>query len=683
MAKIKIFLGDLVHSYQKTSTWTFPLNVGYIAAYTNKIFGNQVEVEIFKRPELLIEAIQTENPALVALSFCTWNDRLNRRVMQIAKQNDKSCFTVGGGYNITSLNMTEPRLRTFFELHADCDAYVFNQGELGFAALVEKFLVSDCDIRKFKQSATAGCITNCLREDDTILTGEKLETIKDLDEIPSPYLTGLFDKFFAEPMIPLLETNRSCPYRCSFCAWGIGTEKLTKFSLQRVLDEVEYFSKRTTKSNSMHICDANFSILPRDIEIAKKIAACSREYGFPGYVHCHWNKAKPDQVFAVGKELKGLSNIGSSYQSINKETLKAIGRTNLPLEKMAELSKSVNGTSSSLYTELILGLPEETRETHIEANKVLMDMGAEVMNYNFFLIPGTASETDENRRKYVRKSRFRLIDNAWGIYAGEKVFESQEIVLETPTMSEKDIKDFRFIHFLTQFMWGKKWYFDFLQLQRSFDIHPFDFIIGLYEQFRNTRQKKINEVVERFDADHSLEDFATHDAMADYWSDEENFKKLTSGSFGKLNFFYTVYILTECHDEFNEFLLDYCQTLSKGFDSEKADQYIRQCRDLIKFTRLVMVQLNENFSLEDKLAEQFEFDILRWKNARYSGPLPRGENAVYDFYLPENRRAWLKTQYNLYLHKNFDHKYPFRKMAEFGSPNHFMYNVRTSKTASC
>ena len=55
------------------------------------------------------------------------------------------------------------------------------------------------------------------------------DNINDLNEIPSPYLNGMLDEFFEDRWMPVLETNRSCPYRCTFCAWGIGTQKLKKF----------------------------------------------------------------------------------------------------------------------------------------------------------------------------------------------------------------------------------------------------------------------------------------------------------------------------------------------------------------------------------------------------------------------------------------------------------------------
>ena len=61
-------------------------------------------------------------------------------------------------------------------------------------------------------------------------------------------------------------------------------------------------------------------------------------------------------------------------------------------------------------------------------------------------------DTGVSRAAYFRRTGWRLHDNAFGIYDGVKVFEGQEVVLETNTMSMKDLRSFRFIHFLIQFM---------------------------------------------------------------------------------------------------------------------------------------------------------------------------------------------------------------------------------------
>ena len=42
--KVRIFFGDLVHTWEKTSMWVAPLNVGLIGAYAKKVFGDEIEV---------------------------------------------------------------------------------------------------------------------------------------------------------------------------------------------------------------------------------------------------------------------------------------------------------------------------------------------------------------------------------------------------------------------------------------------------------------------------------------------------------------------------------------------------------------------------------------------------------------------------------------------------------------
>ena len=54
----------------------------------------------------------------------------------------------------------------------------------------------------------------------SIIHGDLLPQLKNLDEIPSPYLTGLCDKLLAENFIPMVETKRGCPFKCTFCESG-------------------------------------------------------------------------------------------------------------------------------------------------------------------------------------------------------------------------------------------------------------------------------------------------------------------------------------------------------------------------------------------------------------------------------------------------------------------------------
>ena len=84
-----------------------------------------------------------------------------------------------------------------------------------------------------------------LRREAVVITRGETDRITDVDSIPSPYLTGLFDSFAAGPgRAAMIETNRGCPYGCTFCDWGSATlSRVRKFDLQRVFDELEWAAK--------------------------------------------------------------------------------------------------------------------------------------------------------------------------------------------------------------------------------------------------------------------------------------------------------------------------------------------------------------------------------------------------------------------------------------------------------
>ena len=78
----------------------------------------------------------------------------------------------------------------------------------------------------------------------------------------------------------ILETNRGCPYGCTFCDWGSATQsRIRKFDLDRVFAELEWCA--THKVHQVFLADANFGIFERDVEIAEKVAELKLEHGYP------------------------------------------------------------------------------------------------------------------------------------------------------------------------------------------------------------------------------------------------------------------------------------------------------------------------------------------------------------------------------------------------------------------
>lgn len=341
MEKIKIFMGDMVHNLTGEYQYTFPLGVGLIGEYVKKHYPQEIEIRYFKSPELVIEAIRAENPDIVGLSYYIWNNNLNNLVFDIAKRHNPNILTIGGGPNITNLNCHQKGLQRFFAMARNCDVYVLNQGENGFLQIINEYIKLNKNTSRIKQKNIPGCFVNTSIPGNGILIGSPLEYINELDEIPSPYLSGAFDEFFEYTYIPIIETNRSCPYRCTYCAWGIGTKQLTYYSTDRVKAEIEYIAERCKNAGFIWVCDANFSILKRDEEIAEKFYECYVKYHFPAHVMVQWNKSKPQRIVDIAKKFRGLADVVQSFQSIHEPTLKAIKRRNLSVETVKEITKEL------------------------------------------------------------------------------------------------------------------------------------------------------------------------------------------------------------------------------------------------------------------------------------------------------------------------------------------------------
>ena len=88
-------------------------------------------------------------------------------------------------------------------------------------------------------------------------------------------------------------------------------------------------------------------------------------------------------LFNLAVEENNISVINDSLKSIeelkkDKELLKSTVTSHQ--NKLKEI-----GIGEKSFTELIVGLPDETRESHIYANRKLIDLGFEVWNY-FLLV---------------------------------------------------------------------------------------------------------------------------------------------------------------------------------------------------------------------------------------------------------------------------------------------------------
>src|SRR5262249_13918263 len=139
---------------------------------------------------------------------------------------------------------------TFLRKERHVDYVVKGEGETALVDLLVALAHGDAKTRPLSSISTL--------DGDRFVQHPIRERTRDLDEFPSPYLTGMFDSLRPEKWpSATIESNRGCPYGCTFCDWGAATlQKIRTFSLERVRAEVTWLAER--KVPAMWIADANF-----------------------------------------------------------------------------------------------------------------------------------------------------------------------------------------------------------------------------------------------------------------------------------------------------------------------------------------------------------------------------------------------------------------------------------------
>lgn len=671
--KMDIVLCDLFHNYIGMGTYTFPLNIGYVGAYAKKFFKQDINLKLFKFADHFIEHIKKERPDVVGFSHYTWNVDLNLKISRILKRLYPDVITIFGGPNI---DFCEAGIRRFFQHNPHADFYIPFQGEMPFVTLLGK-IIADNNIDNLKSQPIPGSLFY-RGSSDNIIIGEQLPRLKKPDEVPSPYLTGLLDEFFEMKLIPIIETNRGCPYTCTYCAQGFSSQNTMEFfSIDRVKEEVNYIAARVSYTNLLMIADSNFGIHRHDYELALFFKELREKNNYPRKFHFNWAKKNP-KIFELGKILQGSSYLIISVQSLDPIALKNIRRVNVDMKTFRKNITEVNEAGGISATEIILGLPGETKQSHLDSLRQLFDWNVSfIVPYNLILLEGTEMSLRQ-RAEFGLQTKFRLSDGCFGIYDSEYVFDVEEGVIGTDSMSQDDLLWFRKIHWLIWFMWNQRMYYDLMKLFQTYGINPLDFILAV----RNTIDKATGQlgiVSHDFDNDTISEWFVSPEALSEYFSKSDNFSQLCDGKLsGKINLKYQWRVLLECHKQFSAVVYETALELRNVYSLDISNDLLAQ---MVTFLDLSILDFTVDLSeLGKERTQSFTYDFLSWRNGNFKNPIQSyfvKDGIHYKFHLPVLQKQALDKIIKQYSHKNKLATY--RKMGDYMSFTDLFYSVQVDE----
>jgi radical SAM superfamily enzyme YgiQ (UPF0313 family) len=336
------------------STPVLPLAAGCLVATARKdpeLAAASYAIELERRPiDRAVEALAGAD--VLGFSLYPWNAAYALAVAAAARDAYPGALIVAGG---PSIPRRPERARRYLDAHPELDVLVFSEGELAFREL----------LRARQRGAAFDHIAGlAIRGAPEHTVTAPPERVLDFRETGSPYLDGTFDELYARHRdkftMVLCETNRGCPFSCTFCDWSL-TKKVVEVPLERVHAELAWVAAHGFRH--LMLSDANFGIRPRDADLARHLVALKRTTGTPTSFYFYLTKndhARNLETIDILQEGGIGTWVGLAVQDFDDGVLEAVKRDNIQTGEAQKLRAICGERGIPTFNELILGLPGQT-----------------------------------------------------------------------------------------------------------------------------------------------------------------------------------------------------------------------------------------------------------------------------------------------------------------------------------
>ena len=471
--KTKVGLVQINNSFSGQNY--FPYSVGILQAYAQTHVKNVERYEfllpVYLRTDVEDTTRKLEGSKIIFFSSYVWNIRMSLAIAEKIKRNKPETIIIFGGPQVPD------RIEGFLQKYPFIDVACHGEGEQVFSKLLE-WGVEGMRKKDFGDIPSISYLNN----NGQVVTHARIQRIKDIEEIPSPYLSGIFMPLIKanpqEKWIVMWETNRGCPFSCAFCDWGSATQsRVYQFGLERIYKEIEWFANHNIEF--IFCADANFGMLPRDYDIISCLVETKKKYGYPRALSIQNTKNATERAYKVQKLLSdsGLNKgVTISFQSVDPTTLDYIKRDNISTESYQELQRRFTQDGVETYSDIILGLPGETYESFCNGVASIIENGQHnrIQFNNLSILPNAAMGDPEYQKEHGMITVESKIVNVHGSLEAvhNEIFEMQELVIATKTCPKEDwIKVRVFSWMVNLFYFNKTLQIPLLLLHKNFNIN--------------------------------------------------------------------------------------------------------------------------------------------------------------------------------------------------------------------
>ena len=335
---------------------------------------------VTKFDDTLAELVKL-SPRVVAFSCYLWNVEVSIRLATLVKRMLPGALVVLGGPD------PGPRAVELLRVHREIDVIVEGDGEVPFLGIL-RHLLAPAEI-----PLTSVPQLHMRESDRCINTGPGvLPDMTLLCDVHQPVPSQDELSRWAWPYL-LYETQRGCPYACSYCMYG-----KTKVATRDPTLVAEELAALLATGVSVELIDPTFSTY---VSRAKSILRLLSERDYPGHLYF---EAYPDSIDEEMADLfvrARVSRIGLGFQTLSTEGLRAVRRPK-NLTKFERAIRLLEEREISFYVDVIYGLPNTTNADFYATMDYLYEVGVEgIQIYRLLGLPGSPMLADVGKYALV------------------------------------------------------------------------------------------------------------------------------------------------------------------------------------------------------------------------------------------------------------------------------------------
>jgi len=368
---------NLVSMHIKDSERAVPLATAMLASNIKKCHKDAkvflIDTYLNTSKDDAIKEILSNKPDIIGFSIYMWNRAVLLEIIKEIKHISPSILIIVGGPEVTADFQT-------LKNNKDIDLTIPGEGEKIINKIIEQ-VNNDVQIEEIQKNIS-------------------FETIEELDSLPSPIIDGTLD--LKKGL--LWELSRGCPFNCSFCYESKGSNKVRRFSIERINRELDIIAESNIEQ--VFVLDPTFNY---NKEAAKQILELIhiKAPHITFYFEARSEFLDEEMAFLFS-QITCIIQIG--VQSINSKVLETINRQ-IDIHGFEKQVYLLHEASVPYGFDLIYGLPKDSLKSFCKSLDFVIGLAPNHIDiFPLSVLPGTelADNADRLQLNYLKDNPYTV-----------------------------------------------------------------------------------------------------------------------------------------------------------------------------------------------------------------------------------------------------------------------------------